>query len=62
MAMHRYNFHDFILFYMNSINCLLIMHLTLRYTSAKEDTSAKEEILMKYQVNSDEIHKVNRTV
>lgn len=62
MAKQRYNFHDFILFYMNSINCLLIMHLTLYYTSAKEDTGAREEIFMNYQVNSDDIHKVNCTV
>lgn len=58
--MQRYNFHDFILFYMISINCLLVMYLTLYYT--KEDNGAREEILMNYQVNSDDIHKVNRTV
>lgn len=55
MAMQRYNFHDFILFYMISINCLIIMYLTLYYTSAKEDNGASEEILMNYQVNSDDI-------
>lgn len=60
--MQRYNFHDFILFYMISINCLLVMYLTLYYTSAKADNGAREEIRMNYQVNSDDIHKVNRTV
>lgn len=38
------------------------MYLTLYYISAKEDNGAREEILMNYQVNSDDIHKVNRTV
>lgn len=38
------------------------MYLTLYYTSAKEDNGTREEILMNYQVNSDDIHKVNRTV
>lgn len=46
---------------MISINCLLIMYLTLYYTSAKEDNGESEEILMNYQV-SDDIHKVNRSV
>lgn len=36
------------------------MYLTLYYT--KEDNGAREEILMNYQVNSDDIHKVNCTV
>lgn len=60
--MQRYIFHDFILFCMISINCLLIIYLTLYHTSAEEDNGASEEILMNYQVNSDDIHKVNRTV
>lgn len=38
------------------------MYLILYYTSAKEDNGASEEILMNYQVSSDGIHKVNRTV
>lgn len=37
------------------------MYLTLYYTSAKEDNGASEEILVNYQVNSDDIKKVNRT-
>lgn len=47
---------------MISINCLIIMYLTLYFTSAKEDNGESEEILMNYQVNSDDIYKVNHTV
>lgn len=57
MAMQRYNFHDFILFYINSINCLPIMHLILYYTYAKEETLK----IINYLVNSDKVHKVSRT-
>lgn len=56
MVMHRYNFHDFIMFYINSIYCLLIMHLihVLHYTNAKD-----EALMMDYLVNSNKGHKVN---
>lgn len=48
MAMHRYNFYDFILFYINSINFLLIIHLILNYADAKEET-----LIMNNLVKSD---------
>lgn len=56
MAMHRYNVHDFIMFYINSIYCLLIMHLihVLHYTNAKD-----KALMMDYLVNSNKGHKVN---
>lgn len=55
MAMHRYNFYDFILFYINSINCLLIMHLILYYNNAKEET-----FIINYLVNSDQVNRTNK--
>lgn len=48
MAMHSYNFYDFILFYINSINFLLIIHLILNYADAKEET-----LIMNNLVKSD---------
>lgn len=55
IAMHVYNFYDFILFYINSINCLLIMHLILYYNNAKEET-----FIINYLVNSDQVNRTNK--
>lgn len=56
MVMYRYNFYDFIMFYINLIFCLFIMYLiyVFYYINVKD-----EVFMMDYLVNSNKGYKVN---